>query len=63
MIREDLAFVAPLPHSMSARLIAPAAPVGGGKTLKTRRARGEILNNPLPVFFERTNILGGLDQF
>ena len=61
MIREDLAFVAPLPHSMSARLIA--ASVGGGKTLKTRRARGEILNNPLPVFFERTNILGGLDQF
>jgi len=64
MIREDLAFKAPLPQGMSARLMEKPAFVGEENTLKTRRRRRRAREGLklLPVFFDRSNILGSLDH-
>jgi len=63
MIREDLAFKAPLPQGMSARLMEKPAFVGEENTLKTRRRRRAREGlKVLPVFFDRSNILGSLDH-
>ena len=62
MIREDLAFKAPLPQGMSARLMENPAFVGEENTLKTRRRRAREGLKVLPVFFDRSNILGSLEH-
>ena len=62
MIREDLAFKAPLPQGISARLMGKSALMGGGNALRRRRRAREGLKL-LPVFFDRSNILGSWDHF
>ena len=64
MIREDLAFKAPLPQGISARLMGKSALMGGGNALRRRRRRRAREGlKLLPVFFDRSNILGSWDHF